>query len=136
MVGFSGASALDRPARSVITTLVNNITFNAITTSLNSEGVVSSGFREFILYFTMVSANTPTRIQFIPQFSNDAGTTWFSYLQGPWASMMFEDTVMATAITECYSGPVFATRFRLRTVATGTTSTNTFRITASVEFRS
>lgn len=136
MVGFGGASALDRPARSVITTLVNNVTFNDITTDFNSAGVVSSGFREFILYLTMVSANTPTRIQFIPQFSNDAGVTWFSYLQGPWASMMFEDTVMTTAINECYSGPVFATRFRLRTVATGTTSTNTFRITASVEFRS
>lgn len=136
MVGFGGASALDRPARSVITTLVNNVTFNDVLTSLNSEGVVCSGFREFLLYLTMVSANTPTRIQFIPQFSNDVGVTWFSYLQGPWASMMFEDTVMATQITECYSGAVLASRFRLRTVATGSTSTNTFRITAAVEFRS
>ena len=130
------ASVTGQVSRSPVTTLLDGVVFNDVLSSQNSGQVDCAGFREFVLYLTMLSASTPTDIQFIPQFSNDGGTTWFSYLQGPWASMFFEDAVMSSEITEAYSGLVVGRLFRLRAVATGTTSSATFTVTASVEFRS
>jgi hypothetical protein len=105
------------------------------TTNRNSAAVLCAGFTEFTLFLTMLSAGVGTHvIQFIPQFSLD-GTTWFSYLQDIWASMYFEDTVMATVITEAYSGKVKGDRFRLRIVGTNTSSSLTFTVSASVLFR-
>ena len=120
--------------RSKAALLLDAVLFNDSLTSQNSAAIDCSGFRRFRLILTMVSDNTPTDIQFIPQFSNDGGVTFHSFLQGLFASLFFEDTVMSSEITEVYSGEVNGSSFRLRVVATGTTATSTFKVTARVEF--
>ena len=121
--------------RSSITNLANPQIFDDTQADFNSITVDCSHFREFILYLGMVSAGTPTTIQFIPQFSDDGGTTFFNYLQGIWASMFFEDTVMTSAIGRAFDGKVVGRLFRLRIEAVGTTAVNTFTASADVEFR-
>lgn len=132
-MGLEGGTTQKRLV-SPLTTLLNAIVFNAATTSQNSDGVDCAKWDWFSLWLTMQSANTPTTIQFIPQFSNDDGTTWFSFLQDMWAAAFWEDTVMATQINEVYYGRVVGNDFRLRAVAVGTTATNTFTVTAKVQF--
>lgn len=142
---------IDQPVQiigSVIGThrLCTRLILNDVTTSYNSGEVPCRGAREFILYLMMVSAGVSTQImQLIPQFRSlapavDMPTTaqtqgWYSYLQDIWASMFFEDTVMATEVAECYSGKCLGDVFRLRLVGTNTTATNIFTVSAAVEFR-
>lgn len=124
-----------RPGRSVITTLLSAQSFDATTTSKNSSSVDCSRWRKFLLYLNVDSTLTPTDIRFIPQFSDDAGTTWFDYKQGLFASLYYEDADTASGITECFSGDVVGRLFRLRAVATGTSAANKFTVTATVEFQ-
>ena len=131
-MGKIGGGALKR---STPVTLLSAQVFDNVTTTKNSSGVDCRGYREGLLHLDMLSTLTPTTIQFILQFSDDGGTTWRSHLQGPWASMFFEDTVMASQIYEAYSFPVVGKLFRLRAVAVGTSATLKFTVTAKVEFR-
>jgi hypothetical protein len=123
-------------ARSVLTAILSTTVLDDDPTFVNSNSLDVAAFREIIVYLTMLSASTPTTLQWIAQFSDDGGTTWYDYLQGPWASMFFEDTVMTSTITEAYSVPAMGRLFRLRAVATGSDGSKTFTISAKAEGRS
>lgn len=126
----------DGPSRSAIITLIDGVTFNNTTTASNSNAQDCYSYRYFLLYLNIDSTNAPTDIQFLIQYSDDGGTTWYDYRQGLFASLFYEDTVVAAGILECFSGEVMGRTIRLRVVATGTTSTATFLVTAKIEFRS
>lgn len=119
---------------SAITTLVSAQVFDDVQTAYNSAAVDCSAFRHFLLFLDVDSTVTPTDIQFIVQFSDDDGTTWYSYKQNLFASLFYEDQDTASGIKECFSGEVAGRDMRLRVVATGTTSANKFTVTAKVEF--
>ena len=135
VVKGSASPMSDFPLRSDdIETLVTARVFNDVLTALNSAALDTHNRRRFLLFLNIDSANTPTDIQFIPQFSDDDGVTWFDYKQGLFASLFFEDLDTAPGITECFSGECAGRLFRLRVVATGTTAPNTFTVTARVSF--
>ena len=119
---------------SAITTLVDGEVFDDAQTVYSSAAVGCHGFRRFLLFLNVDSTSTPTDIQFIVQFSDDGGTTWYSFLQGLFASLFYEDVATASGITECFSGEVAGRDVRLRVVATGTTAVNKFMVTAAIEF--
>ena len=120
-------------ARSALTTLLSAVVFDAVTTAQNSTSLDVSKFRRFLLHLQVLSASTPTDIRFIVQFSDDGGTTWWTYKQGLFASLYYEDQDTASAINESFSGEVAGRLLRLRAVATGTTATATFTATAKIE---
>ena len=124
-----------KAARSAsIVTLIDAVEFNATTTTYNSAAVKCGAWKHFLLYLNVDSTATPTDIQFIVQFSDDGGTTWWTYKQGLFASLFYEDQDTASGIYECFSGDVAGRTMRLRAVATGTTAANKFTVTAKVEF--
>lgn len=125
----------DNVARSPVSTLLSAVVFNAVTTAQNSSSLDCSKFRRFLLMLQVLSASTPTDIQFSVQFSDDGGTTWWTYKQGLFASLYYEDQDTATVINECFDGEVAGRLMRLRTVATGTDATKTFTVTAKIELR-
>lgn len=130
---------IDEPYRersTTITTLIDGTVFNDVTTSENSAKVDTDDYRKFLLFLDVDSTGTPTTVQFIVQFSDDGGTTWYDYKQSLFASLYYEDQDTASGITECFSGECAGRDFRLRVVATGTDATNTFTVTAKVEFYS
>lgn len=104
-----------------------NVTFNAATTSANSEDVDGTGFTIGFFRFTLASSGTPTDIRFILQ--EKSGSTYFDVLVGIWARLIFEDTAHSSA--KNYSFPFIVPTgrtFRIRAVATGTTAANTFTV--------
>lgn len=132
-IGSFTGKALRSPT---ITTLIDAATYDDSTTSENSAAQDTDEYRKFLLFLDVDSANTPTTVQFIVQFSDDGGTTWYDYKQGLFTSLYYEDQDTASGITECFSGECAGRDFRLRVVATGTDATNTFTVTAKVEFYS
>lgn len=121
--------------RRAFVTLIDNITLNDDPTSYNSAAQAVDIWRNFLLYLDVDSAGTDVHVvQFIVQFSDDGGTTWYDYKQGLFASLFYEDVDTADGVTECFSGVVHGRDMRLRAVATGTSGTLTFTITAKVEF--
>lgn len=124
-----------RPNRSSsLTTLIDGTVFDDDPTSENSSNVDTDNFRKFTLYLNVDSTDTPTTVQFIVQFSDDGGTTYYDYKQGLFASLYYEDADTASGITECFSGDCAGRDFRLRVVAVGTDATHKFTVTAKVEF--
>lgn len=105
-----------------------NVVFDDSPTSANSQTIDCSRFREFLLFYTVDSTNTPTDIQFIVQFSQDGGTTWFDYRNDFWGQLIYDDVACATAISRCHSGRCVGDDIRLRVVCTGTTAANTFTV--------
>ena len=120
---------------SVITTLVDAQVFDNVQTAYNSAKVDCDQWKHFLLYLDVDSTGTGDHIiQFIPQFSDDGGTTWWTYKQGLFASLFYEDQDTASGILECLSGDVVGKDFRLRVVATTTSATLKFTVSAKVEF--
>ncbi len=98
------------------------------------QDIDCSTYRRFALERTVVSAGSPTTIEFFVEFSNDGGTTWAHYKQGLFASLVDSDASVTTQIHEIQTGDVAGDLFRLRVVGVGTTAPNNFTFTALVRF--
>lgn len=122
------------PRSAEIVTLLDNVELNNTTTAVNSESVAVGKFRRFLLYLEVESSGTPTTVQFIVQFQGRPGGKWHDYKQGPFASLYYEDQDTADGVAECFSGEVAGRSMRVRAVGTGTSATNTFTVSAAVEF--
>ncbi|MCX6072013.1 MAG: hypothetical protein NTU91_14345 [Chloroflexi bacterium] len=116
-----------------IATLIDAITLDDDPTSYNSDALDCSGFRNFLLYVAIDSTSTPTTLQLLVQFSDDGGTIWWTYKQGPFAALFWEDADTATEINECFEGKCGGRLMRIRAVGVGTTSSAKFKVTAKVE---
>jgi len=106
-------------------TLVDNITFNNVTTTYTSNAVDAQAYRKFILNVHKVVANTPTSLEIRVQMSPD-NVNWFNYVREPF---------LGTAGTEdeAIDGDAVARFIRLYVVATGTTAVNTFTLTVTIQ---
>jgi hypothetical protein len=120
--------------RSPITRLLDDVTFNNVKTTDNSISVPCADYRKFTVFVEVKSNNTPTSIQFRPQFSIDGGISWFDLYEEQYPSLMQEDTGTVTATARCYTGDCASPHFSLYTVAVGTTAPNTFIVSAWVHF--
>ena len=120
------------PQRSSITNLVNAQTYNNTTTTTTSSNFDFTSYRYGVLYFALTKANTPTDIQMILEFTPDAGTTWCIWSVDQWTD--FRYAAAQAAINEAIPlNHVTGKTMRLRVVATGTSATNTFTLSAWAE---
>lgn len=103
--------------------------FNNLVTSVTSATFKSAPYKEFSLLIDLVVANTPTDIVIRVDESPD-GIKWHQIMNGPFGDIRYEDS--AGAKTESIQGKVNCPYIRLRAVATGTTATATFTLTASL----
>lgn len=132
MPGFGNLSP--RAIRSAVATLLDAVVFNAVTTTYSSAAQAVGQYRRFLLYLDIDSTLAPTDVRFIVEFSPDGGTTWHEYRQGLFAALYYEDVDTAAGLKVCFSGECAGRTFRLRVVATGTTATALFTVTAKAEF--
>jgi hypothetical protein len=99
-----------------------------------ASGIDCSTYRNFSVELTILSANSPTDIEFFAEFSNNGGVDWAHHAQGLFASLVYSDAAVATVVRETFTGLVVGDMFRLRVVATGTDGTDTFTFSALVRF--
>ena len=114
--------------------IIDNVVLDDAPTSFTSKAVRVGPFRRFALYLKHKSANAPTNLQYIVEFLNPHDGQWYQYNEGVFASLFYEDTVLATERFESFVGFVLGPDMRLRAVGTGTSSSATFTITAGVAF--
>lgn len=113
--------------------LLDQVVFNNLVSSEVSDGVPCQGFRHFGLFLRIKSSGAPTDVRFIIEFYDQWAKKWYVYKQGLFASLYYEDADTATEVDECFSGDCAGRQMRVRVVATGTTSTLTFTVSAAVE---
>ena len=88
--------------------------------------------RWLVVYLDMAESGNPTDVRMIAQFSHDGGTNWFNYAVDQWTDLRYVPGQMP--LSECIPlNYVVGTLFRLRIVATGTTASDTFTISAWAE---
>jgi len=115
------------------TTLINAIVLDDDPTEYNSALYDVAGESAVWVLIGIESAGAPTNIRILAQISHDAGTTWWDFEEGLWASLYWEDTDTAAGILKAFLLPVGGVdAVRIRAVATGTDGNNTFTVTVRV----
>jgi len=106
------------------------------TTERISKPIQTSPYRKFHLYLDIDSTSTPTDLRVKVQFRNPNDEKWYTYKQGPFASLYWEDQDTASGIQESFSGDCAGREMRLTLTGSGTTSSAYFDVSAYVEFYS
>lgn len=109
--------------------MVDGKVFNNIQTEYTSDAITAASFRKFLLRINLTVDGAPTTIKINVQFSHH-GATWENYVQGPFGSLMYEDT--AGAKNECIPGERLGHKMRINVVAVGTTAANKFTLTCKL----
>ena len=112
------------------TTLIDAIRIDNAPTDYNSAGMDVSDYGAVWVLCDVDSTLAPTHLRVIAQYSHDAGTTWWDYEEGLWASLGWEDTDTAAGINKAYMlacGGIDLIRIRI--VGTGTDAGNFFDVT-------
>lgn len=99
-----------------------------------SEGLHCGAYRHFLLHLDIDSTSTPTDLRIEVQFLEVQTGKWFTYKQGLFASLYYEDADTASGILECFSGDCAGREMRLKLTGSGTTSTAYFTVSAAVEY--
>lgn len=99
-----------------------------------SDGVPCHAFRHFTLYLAIDSTSTPTTLHIDPEFLDPSTGKWYSYKQGLFASLYYEDGDTASGIYEVFTGECVGRDMRLKLTGVGTDSSNYFTVSAAVEF--
>lgn len=111
-------------------TLINAIRLDDDPTSYNSADQDSTGYAGAWILVFIDSTLAPTDVRLIAQFSHDAGTTWWDFVEGFWASLYWEDTATAGGVYSAFNLPLGGIdTWRIRAVATGTDAGNFFDVT-------
>lgn len=118
-----------RPA-SAWTTLVDAVRIDNDPTSYNSALFDVTGYGACWILVDIDSTLAPTTLRVLAQVSHDAGTTWWDFEEGLWASLYWEDTDTAAGINKAFLLPCGGVdSIRIRVVGTGTDATNYFDVT-------
>lgn len=103
--------------------------FDNVQTEYTSDIISSASYRKFLLRIGLSVEGAPTDIKINVQFSHH-GATWENYVQGPFGSLMYEDT--AGSKNECIPGERLGNKMRINVVATGTSAVNKFTLTVKL----
>lgn len=106
-----------------------------VTSEIISDGVICLAFRKFKLYLDIDSTGAPTTLQVKVQFLDRWSGKWYTYKQGPFAALFWEDTDVASGVQECFEGECVGREMRVTLTGVGTTSSAYFTVSAGVEFR-
>jgi len=99
-----------------------------------SEPCQVHGYRHFTVYIYLDSTGEPTTIHIEPEFLNDDDGQWYSYKQGLFAALFYEDTDCAAGIYEVFNGDCVGRDIRFKITGEGTSAQAYFTIALSVEF--
>ena len=112
------------------TTLVDAIRIDDNPTFYNSALLNIAGYNACWVLIDIDSTLAPTNLRVLAQFSDDAGTTWWDFEEGLWASLYWEDVDTAAGINKAYLLPCGGhDAMRIRIVGTGTNAGNFFDCT-------
>jgi len=117
----------DNPARIKCVKLINNITFDAATTTYTSSSKRCWEFSHFALMLDVDVILTPTDILFDVWFSHD-NTTFFKYMNGPFGDLRYVPG--AGDKLEVIHGDICGKYVRVKATATGTGAANKFNVDA------
>lgn len=115
--------------KSINQTLIDNITFNNITTTKTSNSITVQEFTRMCLYLNVDVVSSPTYLDITIEFSNN-GTDWFQLVTGPFANIRYVE--LTGDRTDAIDGPLRAQFIRMKAVASGTDATNKFILTGKV----
>lgn len=101
----------------------------------NSESFVCAPFRKFSLYVRLDSTGAPTLIHVKVQFLNRWDNEWYTYKQGLFAALFWEDADTASGIRESFNGDVQGRQMRVQLTVTGTSSTKYWKTSIAVDLR-
>lgn len=108
---------------------VNAQVFNDVQTTYTSNALATGDCRKILLRVILTVTGTPGTIKISPQFSFGGGT-YQNCIQGPFGSLMYEDT--AGNKSECIPMECIAPLMRINVVATGTSAANKFTLTCQL----
>lgn len=104
------------------------------TTAQPSADVECGPFRKFGLFIFIDSTGAPTTLQVKVEFLDRWTGRWYTFKQGPFAALFWEDGDTASGIAECFVGDVLGRAMRVTLVGVGTTSIAYFTVSVAVEF--
>jgi hypothetical protein len=99
-----------------------------------SGDVECAPFRKFGLYVFLDSTLAPTTLQVKIQFLDRWSGRWHTYKQGLFASLFWEDTDVASGVSEAFVGDVLGRAVRVTLTGVGTTGTAYFDVSVSMDF--
>lgn len=99
-----------------------------------SDEVQCAPFRKFGLYVGIDSTSDPTTLQIKVQFLDRWSGQWYTYKQGPFAALFWEDTDVASLTNEAFVGDVLGRAMRVTLVSVGGESTKYFDVSVAVDF--
>ncbi|KKN33016.1 hypothetical protein LCGC14_0807850 [marine sediment metagenome] len=106
--------------------LINAITFNDVTTSKTGISFEVPAYANALILIKNDVTNSPTDFLITIQFS-DNNVDWYDYVMGPFGDLRY--VTAQGDLNQCLELPVLAPFMRAKIVATGTTSSATFKIT-------
>lgn len=115
--------------RQKVVTFINAQVFNNVVASATSSSFKCAPYKDFSLLIDLAVANDPTDIVIRVEESAD-NINFFQIMNGPFGDIRYEDS--AGAKKEAIQGKVNCPYVRIRAVATGTTATKTFTLTAQL----
>ena len=101
-----------------------------------SDGVACAPFRKFALYVKAKyggqadSSTLHIEVEFLDPWTG----MWYTHKQGLFAALFYEDTDLASAIYECFTGEVLGRAMRVKITGVGTSSTLTYTVSIGVDF--
>ncbi len=107
-------------------TLIDNITFDANTTTHTGKVFDIKPYRDCYILINVAVTSAPTDILIDIEVSDDY-TTFYKYMQGPFGDLRYEDA--AGDKKEALPFPLRVPYMRVKATATGTSGTNKFTLT-------
>lgn len=101
-----------------------------------SQGVACAPFRKFGLYVHVEfdgTADTITlhiEVEFLDRWTS----LYYTYKQGLFAALFYEDTDTADGIWECFTGDVLGRAMRVKLTGLGVSAANHFHVSIGVDF--
>lgn len=99
-----------------------------------SKGVACAPFRKFGLYLKVWGKNEPDTIHFEVQFMERWSGQWYSYKQGLFATLFYEDVDTDPAIYECFCGDVLGRALRVKVTGNDASDAHFWEFCAAVDF--
>jgi len=103
------------------------------TVAKESDSVECAPFRKFGLYIYIDSTGSPTTLRIEVEFLDRWTGQWYTYKQGPFVSLYYEDTDTASGIYECFVGDVLGRSLRVKLTGAGTTSAAYFTVSIGID---
>lgn len=100
-----------------------------------SQGVACAPFRKFGIYVhvefdgTADTINLHIEVEFLDRWTSQ----WYSYKQGLFAALFYEDTDTANGIWECFQGDVLGRSIRVKLTGIGVSAANHFHVSIALD---